>query len=50
MSVIYPEGEEWYAVDQFAKEEDAEWVKSTEEWTDFISFLEGYFSADRKRQ
>lgn len=50
LSVIYPEREEWTAVDQFAKEEETGWVKYTPEWQDFVNFMRTYFTEGDTRR
>jgi hypothetical protein len=46
--VIYPEGEEWVALDQHTKVGDVLKIKDTEEWQEFVRFLESYFAEDKK--
>jgi hypothetical protein len=50
MAVIFPEGEEWVAVDTFSKDEDITWVKETAEWRDFEFFLSNYFDEEARRR
>lgn len=50
MAVIYPEGEEWNAVDQFNKDEDTTHIKSAPEWADFVYFMEQYFMEESRRR
>jgi hypothetical protein len=50
MAVIYPESEEWVAVDQFGKDDDTTWVKESTEWHDFVYFLENYFLEESRRR
>jgi len=48
--LIYPRGEEWVALDQNSKYGDYLHIKLTDEWNDFISFLENYFCGRKKRR